>query len=139
MGESNTSVRRLAALERHLEALELRKYGKSYQFIADALGYRTPSGAYKAVHSAIKKTLQEPTDEVRRMELERTELLLDKLFGQLKSGNHSTINMILKVLDRRSKYLGLDMPHKIAHTDPSGKERVEVKLVWPEDEDLEVP
>jgi len=44
------------ALDKHLQALELRKGGASYQQIAQALGYSGPSGAFKAVETALKES-----------------------------------------------------------------------------------
>ena len=121
MSESKTSKRRLKATERHLEALELRKQGKSFPAIAEALGYRGPSGAYKAVMSALDKMLREPAEEVRKLEAERLDTMFEKLWGQIKSGNHGTIDKLLKVMDRRAKLLGLDAPSKRELTGPDGK------------------
>ena len=74
-GVTTTSVRNLSALDRQMQALDLRKSGASFAQIAQALGYATPSGAHKAVMSAIKKTLREPAEEVRTLELERLDRL----------------------------------------------------------------
>jgi len=61
----HSQTRRVKAHERHLQALELRKAGATYQVIADQLGYASPKGAHKAVTSALKATLREAGDDVR--------------------------------------------------------------------------
>lgn len=48
-GESLTSPRRVAAKLRALDALRLHCEGKTYARIAQELGYKTPSGAFRAV------------------------------------------------------------------------------------------
>lgn len=110
MGEPKRSARRLKAKERQLAALELRKGGKTYEEIAKELGYRGKSGAFKAVELALKDMMQEPADEVRRLELSRLDKMLDSLWWQIGSGKHSVIEKVLKIMDRRAKLLGLDAP-----------------------------
>lgn len=121
MSESKTSERRLAAAEKQLNALELRKAGASFQLIADKLGYGGPSGAYKAVESALLKTLQEPANEVRKLEVERLDGMWLALYPAMRSGDPSAIAQGLKIMERRAKLLGLDAPTKLAPTDPTGE------------------
>ncbi len=133
MSESKTSKRRLKAHEKQLTALGLRKAGKTFEAIAAELGYAGPAGSYKAVMSALKRTLQEPADEVRRLEIERIDAMWEKVWWQIKSGDHKAVNVLLRLMERRAKLLGLDMPKKIAHTDPTGTEPAEINLIWPEE------
>lgn len=112
MSESKTSQRRLEAIENQRKALELRKAGVTFVVIAEQLGYRGPSGAYRAVMSALKRTLQEPADEVRTLELERLDALLLALWAQAKQGQQGAVDRVLKVMERRAKLLGLDAPTK---------------------------
>jgi hypothetical protein len=102
--------RQVDALDRQIEALELRASGMRYQDIADKLGYKTPGGAYKAVKSALVKTLQEPADELRTLEVER----LDEMLADLWPNKHKPIytDRILRIMERRAKLLGLDAPTK---------------------------
>ena len=118
----------MRAAEKQRDALNLRRIGKSFDYIANEVGYSGPSGAYHAVMSALKKTLQEPADEVRKMELERTDMLLDKLIERLQAPGYLPISDLrtltdstLRVMDRRAKYLGIDQPVKVAPTDPTGE------------------
>ncbi len=103
--------RRLEAHWRTLKALELRLAGKGYQAIADELRYKSPASAFKAVQRALKATLQEPADELRRLELSR----LDELFDSLWERRHQAhvVDRLLSIMERRAKLLGLDAPTKV--------------------------
>jgi len=109
-GEPMTSVKRLAAAERMVEALKLRKAGLGFQRIADELGYKSPSGAHDAVMKALKATLQEPADELRKLELERLDALLLGLWPKASRGDPRSVEVALKAMERRASYLGLDAP-----------------------------
>lgn len=110
----------ITATERQRQALELRKAGVSYTVIADKLGYRSGSGAHAAVGAALKKTLQEPADDLRTLELERLDVAHLAIWQQVRSGNQGAIDRYLKIAERRAKLLGLDAPQRIAPTTPDG-------------------
>ena len=113
-GESKTSVRRLQANERRRQALELRAAGYTFKDIADHLGYAGPSEAYRSVMAGLKMTLQEPADEVRKLEIGRCNRLLNAIWEKGIKGDYGAIDRILKILERRARYLGLDAPEKRA-------------------------
>lgn len=100
----------LAAAEQQARALALRKQGWTYQEIADELGYANPSGPFKAITKALKALIQEPTDALRRMELERLDLILKSLMPALLKGSPRHAEVALKAMDRRAALLGLDAP-----------------------------
>lgn len=100
------------ANDKQRQALELRKAGVSYVAIAERLGYRGPSGAHAAVRAGLKKTLQEPADELRQLEVERLDAALLAIWPQVKQGNHGAIDRALRIMERRAKLLGLDAPAK---------------------------
>lgn len=120
-GESETSPRRLAAAERQRRALELRKAGLPYTKIAEALEYSDHTGAIKAVRAALQRTLQEPADELRRLELERCDALIKAIWRDATSGDLRAIDRVLNILHLRAKLAGTFAPTKIAPTDPSGE------------------
>ena len=66
---------------------------------------------------ALKKTLQEPADEVRTLEVER----LDSLLNGLWQRRHvpEITDRILRIMERRAKLLGLDAPTR---TEVTGKD-----------------
>lgn len=113
MGEPKASERRIEAVERQRKAVELRKAGMSYEAIADELGYAGKSGAYKAVSSALTRTLQEPADELRALELARLDDMLKGLWVNARKGNVYAIDRVLKIMQRRAELLGLDAPKTV--------------------------
>ncbi len=112
-GESRTSPRRIEATQRQRQALELRKSGASYDAIAQALGYRGRQSAAAAVESALQKTIQEPADDLRKLDLERLDVMLLHLWPKVLRGDIRSIDASLRVLARRSLLLGLDAPLRV--------------------------
>ena len=112
MAESMTSEKRLAELDKQRQALEFRKAGLGFEAIARQLGYRGPSGAYYAVATAMRRTLQEPADELRALELARLDNLLRGIWVEARTGNVAKIDRVLKIMDRRASLLGLDAPQR---------------------------
>ena len=102
----------ITATQKQMQALELRKAGVGYAAIAEKIGYKTPSGAHAAVKSALKKTIQEPADELRQVELERLDTAQLAIWQQVRAGNQGAIDRYLKIAERRAKLLGLDAPVK---------------------------
>lgn len=96
-----------------MQALELRKGGVSFPVIAKKLGYKHPSGAYEAVRAALKRTEQEPADEVRRIAVERLDRILFAIWQKALDGDYEAIDRVLRIEQRRAKLLGLDAPDKI--------------------------
>jgi hypothetical protein len=109
---SPTSKFRLAAFEKQKRALEFRLAGASYSSIAETLGYANKGGAHKAVMAALEKTIQEPADRVRNMELERLDRLWFAVYQQATKGDAKAGQLCLSIMDRRAKLLGLDAPKK---------------------------
>ena len=112
-GVSMTGVSAITAAEKQRRALELRKAGATFEQIADSLGYAFPAAAAKAVKTALKRTIQEPADEVRELELARLDAMLFAIWPRVKQGNLQAIDRALKIMARRAEYLGLDAPAKI--------------------------
>ena len=113
MSESRTSVRRLAARERQIRALELRREGKSFPQIARELGYRSVAGAYDSVMGALRETVREPAEQVRALELERLGLMFAAVWPTALEGDIPAQQQVLRLMDRRARYLGLDQPLKV--------------------------
>lgn len=112
-GEGKASARKVAANEKQRQALELRKAGATYEEIARTVGYSGPQGAHKAVMSALQKTLQEPADELRTLELDRLDKMQMSLWKAAIGGNQGAIDRVLKIMERRAKLLGIEAPQKI--------------------------
>jgi hypothetical protein len=111
----------IASHDRKLQALELRKAGATFQMIADQLGYRSPSGAHKAVVSALRATLREPAEELRELELTRLDAMLLSLWRRVQAGEERAIDRALRIMERRARLLGLDAPTRGELSGPDAK------------------
>lgn len=110
MAESKTSEKGLTTVQKQKRALELRAKGHGFDHIAGELGYKGPSGAYQAVMAGLKKTLQEPADELRKLEGERLDKLLNGLWEKAEDGHLWAVDRALNIMERRAKLYGLDSP-----------------------------
>ena len=119
-GESLTSPRRLAAIERHRRALELRTAGATFPEIAAALGYTGPGAAYKAVHAGIRAVLREPAEALVNLELVRLDKMWLAIWPAIARGNVHAIDRGLRVMERRARLLGLDAPWRLEHNGADG-------------------
>jgi len=109
---NKTSKRIIEATEKQAKAVRLRIEGYTHQQIADKLGYEGRQGACDAVQAALKKTLKEPADDYRKLELERLDMMFQAIWDDVTNGKVNKIDRALKIMERRSKLLGLDAPIK---------------------------
>ena len=111
-----------AILERQLQALELRKAGWPFHEIGDRLGIST-SQAFKDVSAQLKRLAAlalDNAEELRQLELERLDMLIQGLEPMARVGNPGAVNSYLRVMERRAKLLGLDAPVRQEHTGADG-------------------
>ena len=106
----------------------MRIAGATFDQIAEALGYRGRCGAHKSVTAALRKTLQEPADELRTLEAERLDRLMLATWQAATGGELDAIDRVLKIMARRARLLGLDAPDRTDIT--SGGERLESSQEW---------
>lgn len=114
MPESPTSPNRLSAAARQAEALRLRATGMSFIQIAGQLGYKGPSGAHKAVTTGLQKTLREPAEELRTIENERLDRMLEGVWHKATHGGTWEIDRVLNIMARRAAMFGLDTENRAA-------------------------
>jgi hypothetical protein len=127
---------RVDAAARDARALELRAAGLSFRQIGRQLGCGTTT-AYKRVGRGLDRTLREPADRVRTLELHRLDQLtaaamavlgarhvlvqagrpvLDPVSGDPYPDHGPTLAAIaalLRVAERRARLLGLDQPTRV--------------------------
>lgn len=103
----------ISAVEKQRRVLELRKTGMSFSKIAALVGYKSLSGCHAAFQKALRSTIQQPADEVRKLEVERLDALLEALWPEALGGNLHAVDRVLMVMQRRASYLGLDAPQKV--------------------------
>lgn len=113
---ANRDIAKADFAEKQRRALELRKAGASYEQIAEAVGYSDRAGAHKAVAAAIKNITREPARDVLTLELERLDTMLVGLWPEARRGNAKAIDRVIRIMDRRASYLGLDAETSIAVT-----------------------
>jgi NTP pyrophosphatase (non-canonical NTP hydrolase) len=101
---------------RELEALELRKAGATYDQIATRIGI-TREGSRRAVKRALAALSAECTEvaeEIRSLELERLDAMLLGVWDKARKGDLLAIDRVLKIQERRARFLGIDQPVRIA-------------------------
>ncbi len=102
------------------QVLELRKAGRTFDEIADALGYADRSGAKHAYDSALKRMGREAAEDLRELELYRLEDLWATAYHramQLAEDDHDGFLKfqahMLNISRRRSGLMGLDAPRQV--------------------------
>ncbi len=101
---------RAETIAREEKVLNLRKAGASFQAIAMQLGFKNSSGAHQAFVRAMKRSIIPHIDEIRDTELARLESLQLGLWSKAQSGDSRAAEVIIKIMERRAKLLGLDAP-----------------------------
>jgi threonine synthase len=100
-----------AVVEKRVKALDYRKAGMTYQRIAEAMDCAQTT-AFEYVQDALRETQREPADKVRELELERLDAMLRAIWPDVLKGNRLAIDRALGIMDRRSRYLGIDAPQR---------------------------
>jgi len=127
-------IRTIDTAERDAECARLRARDHTYQQIADTTGFTSASGARFAVERALARTITEPGEELRRIELMKLDALARAAWKVLETRHYlvsqgrlirledgappleddgpvlASIDRLLKISERRSKLLGLDSP-----------------------------
>jgi hypothetical protein len=94
-------------------ALSLRLGGATYEQIARQLGYSNRGGAYNLVHQALKAMLREPAEQVRELEVARLDTMVLAYTPAMLRGDVKAGGMLLHVMERRARLLGLDAPVRV--------------------------
>ena len=104
------------AADRVRRALDLRKAGVTYDAIARQCGYGSRTAAYNAIQRELTRTLQEPADDLRLLEVERLNDLYRAMAPKALQGDTWSVDRCLKIMERRAALLGLDAPKPDAAT-----------------------
>ena len=103
------SVHRAQTAIRYREALEARAAGAEYYQIAEMLGISERS-AEELVKRALKATLREPADDVRKLELKRLDMFLQVYMAKALDGHGPSLDRCLAIMERRARLEGIDAP-----------------------------
>lgn len=109
-GEPVTSKRRVAAALKQRDAIQLRIEGETLDTIAATVGYRSRSGAHKAILAGLTKALREPSDQLREIENRRLDAMLAAVWKRVLHGDLKAIDAAIRISARRGALNGLDMP-----------------------------
>jgi hypothetical protein len=105
-------------LEKEKKVLEYRRGGLTFDLIAERLGYASASGAHKAYLSACNRIVYEDVVEIRKSEMDRLDIAQAAIWGDLTDFNVDPntrarlVLALIKIMERRARLLGLDMPTK---------------------------
>lgn len=129
----------IAVEEWRLRALEKRKLGKTFRQIQKELGEEggpvSLSRAYELVVEAlndIREQCKESAADIRDIEVQRCDAMIEELFRRLTNTGSPTTNKIshrtaarlvdsiLRIQDRKARYLALDAPKRIEATGSGG-------------------
>jgi hypothetical protein len=97
---------------RALKALDLRLAGASYRQIGVTLKVSHVQ-AYRDVTGMLHQYASEPAEKVREVELGRLDRLLLAHWEKATKGDGEATRLVLSIMDRRAKLLGLDAPQRI--------------------------
>jgi hypothetical protein len=109
----NSKVPDPELVDKETKVLELRRAGLTWQRISEETGYADATGAYAAYKRVIKRTQQQPADELREQEVDRIDRLQLALWPNAMKGSERAILTIVRLMERRAKLLGLDAPTRI--------------------------
>jgi hypothetical protein len=113
MPNHNSPIPSPELVDKEIKVLELRRVGLTWVRIAEEVGYADHTGAYAAYKRAIKRTMQQPADELREQELDRIDRLQVAVWPAAMKGDTRAVLTIVRLMERRAKLTGLDMPIKI--------------------------
>ena len=110
----SASAAAIARAEREREAIGLRRAGASYDEIAARVGYTDRSGAKKAVERGLSRWMRETDEELRALELERTEVIIARLWPAIDTHapDLKAVEVFLRVAEYRAKIAGLYAPRR---------------------------
>jgi hypothetical protein len=74
----------------------------------------------RAIERRVKE-ISEGAEEVLNLELQRLDTMLLAVWPKAASGDSGAIDRVLKLMDRRARYLGLDTPQRLEHTGREGE------------------
>lgn len=109
---TNRDGQKISLQERRAKALDYRKSRLTFQQIADRLKI-SKGQAYKDVAAAIAAITAEPAAEVLAQEIELIDAMARGLMKRALIGDDKAVTSMLRLMERRARYLGLDAPTKV--------------------------
>src|SRR5216683_1119707 len=120
-GDRSSRPAQVQARENEQKALSLWIKGATFQQIAAVgFGIATASGAWRAVHRALAQIPKQEADQAREPQLARLQAVRMLLWNQASVDPIRAAEALIKLEAREARLRGLDMPTKVAVTDPDG-------------------
>jgi uncharacterized protein YegP (UPF0339 family) len=107
------SARSIQAREKQAQAVQLRANGATLQQIADALGYKSRTSAYRAIEADLTRqnsTYRDDAEMVREMMVHRLDEMMLAFYPKARQGDQKAAEVVMRIDQRRSDLLGLDAP-----------------------------
>ncbi len=133
-GESRYSPRRLEAMKREQQALELRMAGRTWLEISLALGYADNSGPIRAVEGLLKRTLTPTVEHWRALSAERLSKILEVFWPRMVGGDEGAGKICLRAVSDLRALFGTDAPIKVQVDIQEEARRIAREMGLPEDE-----
>jgi hypothetical protein len=111
--QDRTDPRKLSVEAKQYTAYRLRMAGATLQQIADFLGYKSCSGAQKAIEAGQRKLHYEPALDARKLAKDRLEGLLNAVWDDATKGALGAQDRAIKVLDQLNKIEGVYEAQKV--------------------------
>jgi hypothetical protein len=120
-GDRSSRPAQLQARENEQKALSLWIKGATFQQIAAAgFGITSASGAWRATRRALARIPKQEADQAREAQLVRLQAVRMLLWNQASADPIRAAEALIKLEAREARLLGLDMPTRVAATDPDG-------------------
>lgn len=104
------AAKRINAAERRLQAVEMRKRGETWEKIAEVCGYKNRGAASGDINKYIKELPQENAQNLRKIEIERLDQLLNAMWDKAMKGDGWAVDRCVKIMERKAKLTGIDAP-----------------------------
>ena len=99
---------RALAAARHACAVQLATEGRTYQEIADELGYANRGTVHHIVYQALARDRKDAVEDHQQLELARLDALQAALWDQAMAGDVEAAREVRAVITARCRLLGLD-------------------------------
>src|SRR6202051_3645554 len=90
------------------------------QIAAGCFGISTPRGAWRSVGRALARIPKQEADQAREAQLARLQAVRMLLWNHAGTDPFKAAEALIKIEAREARLRGLDMPTKVAVTDPDG-------------------
>lgn len=107
-----SKARQVEISQRRYQAVQMRIAGVTPTVIAERLGYSSAAAVVKDIDRAMKKAAQQEqmaSEQLLKLEIDRLDRIMASLWPKVIKGEVNACETALKVINRRSSLLGLDL------------------------------